>query len=465
MVASPRSIAIVCFLLIELLSTCSSSAQVSRCPNSKFGHEAVTREDVVAAVDKHKEWLRDIVKLDSNHQLASAFNIRVAVSERNVKGRAVFCNRDMSGLDLRSLELSGADLRGANLSNALLSSSHLFHAYLSDACLYKADLSSADLSESIADGALFRETNLTNAKLSGASLEHSAIQGAIVTGARLDDSRLLNTIYSPNSEPPNPYVGTPYDLRTVRFWVSIWDNPGSDCGEIRAGGEPRGLVQLRKIFSDAGETDFEREATFAIERGKTTSQLSNFSFDFSYIDFSSRFRTAIRNICWQLFGNKDWASGLEGLLRTVFFEWTSGYGLYPGRPLLLLAIITVIMSAVYWIPISFQGNWLGAIYRIWPKDRIGFTPKGVSFLEPKIERVHAPPLKGVWYALQFSVLSSFQIGWKEYSIGTWLSRIQSQEYYFSPKGLIRTVSGVQSVAAVYLLALAILTYFGRPFAQ
>jgi len=36
-------------------------------------------------------------------------------------------------------------------------------------------------------------------------------------------------------------------------------------------------------------------------------------------------------------------------------------------------------------------------------------------------------------------------------------------YTLKATGWVRTVSGVQSLISVYLLALAVLTYFGRPF--
>ena len=67
------------------------------------------------------------------------------------------------------------------------------------------------------------------------------------------------------------------------------------------------------------------------------------------------------------------------------------------------------------------------------------------------------------YALFFSVLSAFHIGWRELSVGSWIARLYPYEYTLRATGWVRTVSGVQSLISVYLLALAVLTYFGRPF--
>jgi hypothetical protein len=65
--------------------------------------------------------------------------------------------------------------------------------------------------------------------------------------------------------------------------------------------------------------------------------------------------------------------------------------------------------------------------------------------------------------LYFSMLSAFHIGWRDLNVGTWIARVQPREYTLRATGWVRTVSGIQSLLSVYLLALWILTYFGRPF--
>jgi hypothetical protein len=52
------------------------------------------------------------------------------------------------------------------------------------------------------------------------------------------------------------------------------------------------------------------------------------------------------------------------------------------------------------------------------------------------------------------------MGWRELNVGTWMTRLQPREYNIRATGWVRTVSGIQSLMSVYLLAL---TYFGRPF--
>lgn len=64
--------------------------------------------------------------------------------------------------------------------------------------------------------------------------------------------------------------------------------------------------------------------------------------------------------------------------------------------------------------------------------------------------------------LNFSLLSAFHIGFREFNVGTWLARLQAREYALNPLGWVRVVSGAQSLLSVYLLAIRALTDSGRP---
>jgi hypothetical protein len=47
--------------------------------------------------------------------------------------------------------------------------------------------------------------------------------------------------------------------------------------------------------------------------------------------------------------------------------------------------------------------------------------------------------------LYCSALSSFQMGWQELNVGTWMMRLQPREYTIRATGWVRTVSGIQSL--------------------
>jgi hypothetical protein len=76
---------------------------------------------------------------------------------------------------------------------------------------------------------------------------------------------------------------------------------------------------------------------------------------------------------------------------------------------------------------------------------------------------HSSKVSILLLALYFSLLSATRIGWHELNVGTWLTRIESLEYSLRATGWVRVVSGTQSLISVYLVALAILAYFGSPF--
>jgi len=61
------------------------------------------------------------------------------------------------------------------------------------------------------------------------------------------------------------------------------------------------------------------------------------------------------------------------------------------------------------------------------------------------------------------LLSTFQMGWREIDVGSWITRIQPRECTLRATGWFRAVSGAQDLFSVFLLALSTLTYFGCPF--
>ena len=72
-------------------------------------------------------------------------------------------------------------------------------------------------------------------------------------------------------------------------------------------------------------------------------------------------------------------------------------------------------------------------------------------------------LAAIGWGFYFSMLSPFHIGWRDLSVGTWISRVQPTEFALRGRGWVRVVSGAQSLISVYLVAMWVLTYFGRPF--
>ena len=126
--------------------------------------------------------------------------------------------------------------------------------------------------------------------------------------------------------------------------------------------------------------------------------------------------------------------------------------------------IAAIMTVVYFFAIHRQSANSSGLFRVWPSNRLEVSVDGVTLAESaRAERLGGGILFSISWACYFSVLSAFYIGWRELNLGTWITRLQGSDYQLTANGWVRVVSGAQSMASVYLLAIGILTYFGRPF--
>jgi len=218
-------------------------------------------------------------------------------------------------------------------------------------------------------------------------------------------------------------------------------------------GQGSGLVQLRTALKDGGLRDLEREATYALERTRTRFALQQ--WDGARWDKNSwqgvRCDTPL----------KDRAAAIEGAFRLVFFEWTTDYGLSYGRPILILFGLIGLGTYIYIFPIGAipptDDERLSGIFKVWSDERVAKVGKD----EP--ERLRETGVRCLLFALYFSILSAFHFGWRDLNVGNWIARIQQREYALRPTGWVRVVSGVQSLISVYLVAMWVLTYFGRPF--
>jgi uncharacterized protein YjbI with pentapeptide repeats len=413
-----------------------------------------TETQVQQILIDHRAWLERWNSQDSPRS-----------TPENLKGRANFCNANLhrlklksanlrqanlQGADLSETELDDADLfaaslvdanlnlvqlRGATLDNADLRNANLTAAILADAKLVGADLRGADLHLAKLQNAILQNAKLEGANLNQAGLEKAELRGANLRGADLSNAVVTEAIlaftdlsdanYSPVSKPPNLFVAGIRGLDTVAF------RPGQEVG----------LIQLRELLQKGGHRELERQATYAIERGSTKYAISE----------------------WR----NSWRLALEGIFRRVAFDWTTAYGMKPGRALMLIVAVWLALIPIYaWViwRQSYPARPRWGIYRVWPRERIEITDDGPTLdMSARVERlcVPAPALFG-WSAY-FSLLSAFQLGFREFSVGTWIARAQPRSFSLDSSGWVRTISGIQSLVSLCLLALWVLTYFGRPF--
>lgn len=297
-------------------------------------------------------------------------------------------------------DLSMADLRMADLSMKNLRKANLVKADLRETDLREADLSFANLTETDLSFANLIQANLYEANLSNAKLSLSHLSEA-------------NFAIKPKSLPYIPSIASANGLSKLRYGPST-----------------HALVELRKAFKEAGLRTQEREITYALKYGQR------------------------RELCCS-FGSTIWAK-LESLIYLIFFEWTCAYGMRPGRCFLILIGLIFLFTIPYTKSLSRKGE--DGIWVVWIEDRVR---KDLGRKEPV--RLMGSGWSTIKWGFYFSILSAFSIGWREINVGNWIARMQRREYTLRATGWVRTVSGIQSLTSVYLLALWVLTYFGRPF--
>jgi len=340
----------------------------------------------------------------------SEANLNEAELSEAILDAAQLNGADLNGANLNGATLIFARLKGANLTRANLTEADLLSANLTGANLTSANLTGANLSSATLTEANLFEANLTGADLSYAELINAELIKTILRNANFININLKRARYESNSTPE--FLNGIKNLDTVRF----------------ASGYQSGLVSLRNSLRESGLRELERKATYVIEKGKT--------------DYTS--------------------SLLEKFARRLFFESTAGYGLYPGKSLIILLSFIPLFSLIYFFSVykkkESPGQRQSGIYRIWVDDRIR---KDLGSDEPEL--IYAGFLKSLGYAFYFSFLSAFHIGWRDVNVGSWITRIQPHEYILRSTGWVRTVSGIQSLISIYLLAFWVLTQFGRPF--
>jgi Pentapeptide repeats (8 copies) len=312
------------------------------------------------------------------------------------------------------------------------------HARLFRANLTNAHLDGADLDDARLNGANLTNAHLTNARLRGANLRGADLTGADLTGAQLScaDFSFSNVAdadfdFDPDSPPKAvPGIYTAENLQLVKFLD-----------------QPAGLVKLRSELKDLGMRTQEAQFTYAIRRSELSRKTRG-----NYYSWSERTRSGSYVHSWS-----------ERAFNTVFFDWTCQYGMSPGRPLLIVAALVVMLSMVY-IFAQVDPGPNGGIWAVWDEHRI---KQGEGGKEPQQLTDGFPSgrsqISFLLLAFYFSLLSATRIGWHELNVGIWITRIQPRQYSLQATGWVRVVSGVQSLISVYLVALAILTYFGTPF--
>jgi hypothetical protein len=215
---------------------------------------------------------------------------------------------------------------------------------------------------------------------------------------------------------------------------------------------------LREIFKKAGIREDERQVTYALNLNRRVNAWKE-----------NRENKGINWVTREI-------ARLENFFQLVLLEWTCDYGMTPSRPILIIFAGLFVFTFPYLLALRSRDPETG-IWVMLPPDRVLdrklkdrpfklTTHRPFRRLPQDSTRFGEIVLRGLRMlrlSLYFSLLSAFNIGWRELNVGTWITRIQKREYHLRATGWVRMLSGVQALLSVYLLALWALTYFGRPF--
>jgi hypothetical protein len=385
-----------------------------------------SRSDLNDILEKHGEWIESRGKPGTHAKLDQA----------NLEG-ADFHGEVLSDAWLSSTKLARADLDGANLERAFLPEAILTDADLSGANLEHATLYRANLNNANLEGA-----NLTDADLQRANLAHTLLIESELTRARIRDANLDGAIFELKALPDLREISRAGNLELLTYA----NNP--DC-----------LIQLRKQFEDAGFREQARKITYALKRREV---------ELCWEKGTSRRLPdgQIRPIL--LSSDSIFANCSSFILNKTFLDWTCQYGLSPGRPLALALVLWFLCSLLYFW--SVHGSGATGLFRIYPEDpprnpgakghsvRISSTDqrrrtKQAGFLqslrsESRLLRV----------SMFFSLMSAFNIGFRDINFGRWLRLLTRQEFDIKAVGWARVVAGWQSLISVYLIALWVVSF-------
>src|SRR5581483_11327448 len=340
--------------------------------------------------------------------------IEVTFSEANLTGANLsFANLAQSNFLYANLQ--DADLTNARLDETSMTMARLFQANFSHALVLGTNLSLSNLQR-----ANFREANLSSSELRDADLSEANLSGADLGGAKLDGANVERTVFEPQALPELRGIAAAKNLEFLTY-----------------GRNPDSLVQLRKQFEEGGFREQERKITYAIKRREAE----------------------LASTGWKWF-NK------------VLFDWTCQYGMSPARPLVLGFWLWLSCSLIYFF--CFQTAGRAGLYlvrdkRIYDDDTSKApSPKRIAVQRPAQCRFVPWVLRWLCHelalfciAMFFSLMSAFNIGFRELNFGRWLRLLPPRRFDIKPEGWPRIVAGLQSLISVYLIALWVLAYFGR----
>ncbi|MCY7349002.1 MAG: pentapeptide repeat-containing protein [Pyrinomonadaceae bacterium] len=403
-----------------------------------------TLKDFHDIIQKHGQWLasggQQGIRADLTNADLSAADLKAVNLSEAVMSGVNLTKADMSAAFLKSADLSGAHLfettflvlaENINLSGASIMNSKvggiLKNANLSKATFYNADLTSAVLTDTDLSGALISGGNFTNVFLARANLSKAIVFDGDWTDANLRLADVSGLRFEPSKNPDTRAVSGATNLEFITYANS-----------------PDAVTLLRNSLRESGFDDAQRKITYALKVRQNELRKENggvFKLLYYYLNL-------------------------------IFFDWTVRYGMQPERALIIMIYLWLIFAVIYDLFIHFPGR--SGIFLVKKRVRKNTDLTSAMRVRPRPVPPTKNKLKYVWLrllsewrafriSLFYSATRALHLGYGGLDFGEWVRMLTKREYDLKPKHWSRTISGLQSLTSLYLLAIWLLTEFGNPF--
>jgi uncharacterized protein YjbI with pentapeptide repeats len=435
-------------------------------------------------------------------------------------------NADLSGANLNTADLTGAALNASYLNDAILFDAHLTNVVLNQADLTGAYLESADLTGAKLVEADLSGARLARADLSGSFLNRANLSGTDLTLAKLwyadfepDAMPPVSSIARAEGLQTLRWSGAnTFDELGYRSQLEEARKSNGTL-TVRPGIPDLWLVWL-SWYREKEEWDQEKPADRATSvkpafkplwedvlfglrhYQKLPAPIEQPPNQFPMIDLRNALRQAGYSEA-ELQVNLAYQRRTQSTLGMVLYDWTCGYGAAPGRPLVIALVVALLAVPLYWV--GFRHRLFGCqLLLVEGQDEMAIEPpSGNPSGRPTIGAAHRsePPAgkidsgkvvgrlrvlaQGSWARLAglstswwprlrweahfvklvlfFSLISMVNLGFEGLDFGRWVRNLFFREYDLKARGWLRTVSGVQSLIGLGLLALSLLSFFGDRF--
>jgi uncharacterized protein YjbI with pentapeptide repeats len=438
--------------------------------------------------------------------LAGADLRKVDLSGTNLVGA------DLEGVNLAQADLSGTYLRGANLSNANLAGACLKGAHLginsfgglffrstilkgadlSGADLSEADLNYVDLSEAKLSGVRMNNTKISAANLTGSDLKNADLSGADLTSANLAEADLRSAKLNGAELTLTELWGA--DLSRASLQKAILEVANLFRTKLLSANlEEANLKNAQLTHTDLrlaylANADFRGAAIFETNFSNSILYSTKFMgeglLEMSLDGIMSRRDSERLNACYIML--TEWAalatearfhSIIKSLYNLIFLELTGLWSLKSERPLIILICLIPYFAFFYVFALRTKnrkpGVWLILSSECVPEAPIKNRPFRLTSKFPprtlpagifnKIRLQTTCWCRVVRISLYFSLLSAFNIGWREINAKNLITGMQRRDYALRATGWARSLAGIQSLLSIFLISLWLLTTFGHPF--